>query len=97
MRIRGEVLPTLTRPMSPSDAIRPAEVNSLLDPGHHRVENGYCELPGGSAYVASRVHFPRATGAMYAWWFWWHSVEPARYTLWYPYNHTSARPVTAMY
>lgn len=28
---------------------------------------------------------------MYGWWFWWHSVESARYTLWYPYNHVSVR------
>ena len=30
---------------------------------------------------------------MFQWWFWWHSVEPARYTLWYPYSHISADPV----
>jgi hypothetical protein len=93
MRIRADVLPALTQPMSTADALRPADVNSLLDPGHHPVENGYCELPDGSAYVASRVDFPRTTGEMYAWWFWWHSVEAARYTLWYPYNHISARPL----
>lgn len=93
MRMRSDVLPALTRPMSTADALQPTDVNSLLDPGHHRIENGYCELPDGSAYVASRVHFPRATGEMYAWWFWWHSVEAARYTLWYPYNHISARPL----
>jgi hypothetical protein len=79
--------------MDRADALRPADVNALLDPGYHRVENGFCELPDGSAYVASRVPFPRATGEMYSWWFWWHSVEPARYTLWYPYNHIAANPV----
>ena len=30
---------------------------------------------------------------MFRWWFWWHSVEPARYTLWYPHNHIQANPV----
>jgi hypothetical protein len=30
---------------------------------------------------------------MCQWWFWWHSVEPARYTLWYPYCHISSDPV----
>jgi hypothetical protein len=93
LKIRGEALPALARPMSPADALAPSHVNALLDAGHHAVENGFCELADGSAYVASRVQFPRATGEMYAWWFWWHSVEAARYTLWYPYNHISARPV----
>lgn len=27
---------------------------------------------------------------MFRWWFWWHSVEAARYTLWFPWNHVSA-------
>jgi hypothetical protein len=93
LRLRRDVLPALRRPMDRADALSPDDVNALLDPGYHRVENGFCELPDGAGYVASRVPFPRATGEMYAWWFWWHSVESARYTLWYPYNHIAARPV----
>jgi hypothetical protein len=93
LNLRRDVLPALRRAMAPADALAPANVNALLDPGYHAVENGFCELPDGSAYVASRVPFPGATGEMYAWWFWWHSVEPARYTLWYPYNHVAAHPV----
>ena len=93
LRLRREVLPALRHSMQRADALDPGDVNALLDPGYHRVENGFCELADGSAYVASLVPFPRATGEMYAWWFWWHSVEPARYTLWYPYNHISARPL----
>jgi 2,4-diacetylphloroglucinol hydrolase len=92
LNLRREVLPALRRPMQRSDALAPEDVNALLAPGYHAVENGFCEMPDGSAYVASLVPFPRATGEMYAWWFWWHSVEPARYTLWYPYNHIAARP-----
>lgn len=93
LRLRRDVLPALRHPMQPSDALAPNDVNALLEPGYHAVEDGFCELPDGSAYVASRVPFPGATGEMYAWWFWWHSIEPARYTLWYPYNHIAARPV----
>src|SRR5262245_14914156 len=92
LRLRGEVLPAIREPMSPADALAPEDVNSLLSPGYHRVENGYCELSDGSAYVASHVPFPGATGEMYQWWCWWHAVEPARYTLWYPYNHIAADP-----
>lgn len=92
LKLRREVLPALKRAMSPADALATENVNALLDAGYHTVENGFCELADGSAYVASRVPFPRATGEMYAWWFWWHAVEAARYTLWYPYNHIVARP-----
>lgn len=93
LRLRADALQAIRHPMDPADALDPADVNELLDPGYHSVENGFCELADGSAYVASRVVFPGTTGEMYRWWFWWHSVEPARYTLWYPYNHVAVRPV----
>ena len=93
LRLRTEVLPCIRSAMPSEDALAPRDVNSLLSPGYHAVENGFCELPDGSAYVASHVPFPGATGEMYKWWFWWHSVEPARYTLWYPYNHVAANPL----
>jgi len=93
--LHDDVLPALRAPMDPAQALPcdRAGLDSLLDPGYHEVENGYCELPDGTAYVASRVPFPGCTGEMYQWWFWWHSVEPARYTLWYPFNHIRAMPV----
>jgi hypothetical protein len=93
LRLREEVLPALRAPMAPSEALDVGDANALLDPGYHHVENGYCELPDGSAYVASHVPFPGCTGEMYRWWFWWHAVEPERYTLWYPHNHVSVRPL----
>jgi hypothetical protein len=92
LRLRAEVLPAIRSPMSQADALGSNQLNSLLSPGYHAVENGFCEMPDGSAYVASHVPFPGATGEMYKWWFWWHSVEPARYTLWYPHNHIAAHP-----
>jgi hypothetical protein len=93
LRLREEVLPALRAPMAPSEALDVGDANALLNPGYHHVENGYCELPDGSAYVASHVPFPGCTGEMYRWWFWWHAVEPERYTLWYPHNHVSVRPL----
>jgi hypothetical protein len=92
LRLNEEVLPALRGPMQRSLALKPDHVNALLDPGYHPVENGFCELSDGSAYVASLVPFPGCTGEMYQWWFWWHALEPERYTLWYPYNHVSVRP-----
>jgi hypothetical protein len=79
--------------MDPADALPFARINDLLEPGDHAVENGFCELRDGSAYVASRVPFPGCSGEMYQWWFWWHAQESARYTLWYPHNHVSVRPL----
>ena len=80
-------------PVAEALDLTPDGLNTLLEPGYHKVENGFCELPDGTAYTASLVPFPGCTGEMFQWWFWWHSVEPARYTLWYPYSHVSANPV----
>jgi hypothetical protein len=91
--LHRDVMPALQAPMAVSDALVPERIQALLDPGYHAVENGYCELPDGSAYVASRVPFPGCTGEMYRWWFWWHAIESARYTLWYPYNHVAVTPL----
>ena len=94
--LRRDVLPALQQPMDRQNALSTSatDLNSLLDPGYHAVENGYCELEDGSAYVASRTIFPKCTGEMFSWWFWWHAVEPERYSLWYPYNHVSARSLS---
>ena len=93
--LHDDVLPALRQPMPTEAALDPTPdgLNTLLEPGYHEVENGFCELPDGSAHVASLVPFPGCTGEMFQWWLWWHSVEPARYTLWYPYCHISADPV----
>jgi hypothetical protein len=93
--LHDDVLPAMREPMPVAEALDPTPdgLNTLLEPGHHKVENGFCALPDGAAYTASLVPFPGCTGEMFQWWFWWHSVEPARYTLWYPYSHVSADPV----
>ena len=93
--LHDDVMPAIRKPMRPADALRPdpAGLSSLLDPGYHAVENGFCELADGTGYVASLVRFPGCTGEMYQWWFWWHSLESARYTLWYPHNHVACNPV----
>jgi hypothetical protein len=92
--LHDDVLPALREPMDPADALRPDPegLNSLLDAGYHSVENGYCELADGTGYVAGRIPFPGCTGEMLHWWYWWCAEEPARFTLWYPYNHIAAEP-----
>lgn len=91
--IHEDVLPAIREPMSARDALDVKDINRLLDPGYHAVENGYCELADGTAYVSSLVPMNGVTGEMYKWWFWWHAVESARYTLWYPHNHVSVQPL----
>ncbi|KAF4774077.1 PhlG protein [Colletotrichum scovillei] len=71
------------------------ESRRLLEPGYHAHENGWRSLPDGTAYVTSRTRFPGSTGDMVRWWFWWHSVEPERYALWFPYDHLAARSTYA--
>lgn len=93
--LHDDVLSAIREPMPTPEALdlTPNALNTLLEPGYHQVENGFCELPDGTAYTASLVPFPGCTGEMFQWWFWWHSVEPARYAIWYPYSHVSANPV----
>jgi hypothetical protein len=95
--LRSDVLPALQQAMDPKKALSTssADLNTLLDPGYHEIENGFCELDDGSAYVASRTVFPKCTGDMFSWWFWWHAAEPERYSLWYPYNHVSVRSLSS--
>jgi len=94
MWISSDVLPALSAPMDVRHVLPPEHADALVEKGYHAVENGYCELPNGSAYVASKVALPGVTGEMYSWWFWWHAVESARYTLWYPHNHVGVKPQT---
>ncbi|KAJ5306987.1 hypothetical protein N7508_006002 [Penicillium antarcticum] len=59
----------------------------LLRPGYLPVENGYLKTPQGAWMVACRTDMGQVTGEAYDWWFAWHSVESARYKLWYPTAH----------
>src|SRR5262245_22347062 len=65
--LHRDVLPALQAPMDPSEVLPVAEINTLLERGYQRVENGYCRLPDGTAYVASRVALPGCDGEMYKW------------------------------
>lgn len=96
--IRREALPSIPRPIAdPATNVLPlSQVRRLLEPGDHAVENGWYAFPDGTAYVTSKTQFPRCTGEMVDWWFWWHSVEGERYGLWYPYNHWEVRSTYAV-
>lgn len=66
-----------------------SDINTLLAPASTTLasENGWCHYEDGRGYVASRTHFPSVTPDMISWWFWWHSKESVRYSLWHPWAH----------
>lgn len=74
-------------PMDPSKALMPENINDLLNEGYHEVENGYCILENGAAYVAVNNVFPNVTVDMVNWWFAWHALEDMRYMLWFKPGH----------
>ncbi|KAK7943279.1 uncharacterized protein PG986_012392 [Apiospora aurea] len=89
----SDIIPAIREPLAPEQVLPLKDISRLLEPGYPKEggENGRCALSDGTAYVASNTRFPGVTGEMIDWWFWWHSVEPERYALWYPYNHVEAR------
>ncbi|KAK7992303.1 hypothetical protein PG996_012685 [Apiospora saccharicola] len=91
--IYSDAIPAIREPLTPEKVLPLKDVGRLLEPGYldEGGENGWCALGDGTAYVASKTRFPGVTGEMIDWWFWWHSAEPERYALWYPYNHVEAR------
>jgi phloretin hydrolase len=77
-------------PMDPAKALSFDNINSLLDPGYHEVETGYCQLPNGGGYLAVNNVFPGVTVDMIKWWFAWHAPGGGlRYKIWYPPAHAS--------
>lgn len=59
----------------------------LAPTGYSAVETGYGYTAAGGVWVAVRTEMPRATPAMWDWWFGWHSSDSARYKLWHPDAH----------
>lgn len=79
-----------TDPLS-SNLISFSDINALLAPANVQLahENAWCAYKDGQGFVASRSHWPGVTKDMITWWFWWHSKESARYSLWHPWAHKS--------
>ncbi|KAH8899032.1 PhlG protein [Thozetella sp. PMI_491] len=90
-----DVIPSIHTPISSKLVLPLSDARKLLEPGYLEAENGWCALSDGAAYVSSLTRFPGTTGDMVRWWFWWHSVEPERYALWFPYDHLDVRPSVA--
>jgi hypothetical protein len=67
------------------------DADALLEPGYLALENGYARLDDALLYVAVLTPMPGVTGEMIDWWFAWHGEDSARYQLWHPRDHISAR------
>ncbi|KAK8097308.1 phloretin hydrolase [Apiospora kogelbergensis] len=94
LHIYSDIVPAIKNPLTSEQVLPLKDISRLLEPAYFEEEegkNGWCALSDGTAYVASKTRFPGVTGDMIDWWFWWHSVEPERYALWYPYNHVEVQ------
>jgi hypothetical protein len=74
-------------PIPSEDMLTMENINDLSRPGYLNVENGYCFLKDGTAFVAARTDFPHVTKDMVSWWFWWHALADVRYKIWCPGAH----------
>jgi phloretin hydrolase len=80
-------LTALDKAMDPSKALPLKDINSLLEPGYHEVEDGWCVLSNGTGYAACHEIMPGITLDMINWWFAWHGLENLRYKIWWPQGH----------
>jgi 2,4-diacetylphloroglucinol hydrolase len=80
-------------PLDASETMAPSveALNAMLADTKRR-DWGWAVLEGPTLYVQSRVDFPGSTPEMFEWWFWWHTLDPRRYMLWFPWSHVSATP-----
>lgn len=76
-------------PIDPAKALVIEDRGELLKPGYLPAETGWCKMPDGSGFAATRVFFPDAVPEMFEWWFNWHPIEPLRYAIWSPNAHMS--------
>jgi hypothetical protein len=62
----------------------------LNKPGYRHLETGWTVNGDGHLVVAILTDMPGVTGAMWDWWFGWHSADSSRYKLWNPDAHQFA-------
>jgi hypothetical protein len=75
-------------PIDASKALPILERNRLLQDGDLPCETGYCLMPDGTGFAATRVLMENVSPAMLDWWFNWHPLEGLRYTIWCPIAHS---------
>ena len=81
-------------PIDPSLALPIAERSRLMEPGYLPAETGYCLMPAGSGFAATKVFMPGVTTEMIDWWFNWHPLAGLRYAIWCPVAHKTISALT---
>ncbi|MFI3169587.1 MAG: hypothetical protein R3Y06_06580 [Faecalibacterium sp.] len=74
-------------PIDPKMALPREYRDMLLRPGYLKAETGYCLMPDGSGFAATKVFMPGVTPEMLDWWFNWHPLVGLRYAIWCPVAH----------
>ncbi|MEM6379910.1 MAG: FAD-binding protein, partial [Bacteroidota bacterium] len=67
------------------------KMTELEKVGDMPIEAGFSVAKDGSIAVALKTLLPNNTPQMWDWWFGWHGSEDARYQLWHPKSHISAK------
>ncbi len=75
-------------PIDPNLALPIERAHELLQEGYLDCETGYCTMPDGTGFAATKVFMPGVTTEMIDWWFNWHPLEDMRYMIWCPVGHT---------
>ena len=75
-------------PIDPSKALPIEQAARLLDDGYLDTETGFCQMPDGTGFAATKVFMPGVTTEMIDWWFNWHPLEGLRYAIWCPVAHS---------
>ena len=78
----------LSGPIRPDQAIPFTERNRIFD--EFEGEIGYTIMPDGTGYLSNFLRMPGVTTEMFDWWFAWHCLDNARYTIWNPDDHFMA-------
>lgn len=75
--------------MDPARALLPGAVDALTEPGLVEGDEGYCLLPNGVGYAATRTELPNVTIEMNNWYKKLRLVDKLSYMIWYPGSHVS--------
>jgi hypothetical protein len=78
-------------PLPANTLLTLADINKLSEGGYGIWENGYAAEADHSIVVSVLTPMPDVLPKMWDWWFGWHGSDSARYKLWHPKAHLSAR------
>ena len=75
------------KPIPEDHALKPDEVDRMLQGGYLEAESGYCIFDDGIGYASAHTLMPDVTDDMNSWWGPWHERDDLRYKLWCPGSH----------